>query len=362
MKRLYLMIVALLLTACSVSLGPSASVQVTPSPVTLGTGDSQVLTASLSSGTAEDFTWTLRSGEGTLSSTRGAAVTYTAPDALGDYDITVSAIGVEAKNAVVTASVLKKFTASNDPLVVLNPGTVDRTINVDETKRFIVDIPSSLAESLIYFELGTEDANDTAITMTLRNSAQQIIARSSSPRFFTSASSSGILESQAIVVNVLCRGACIIIRNTSEDKYFIELTTSRNATYDLFVFDDRYSDSFEENDSTPTTDTSSPTPSFVGAIETLGDTDIFADPRNVSNVTLTIDSSTTIPITAEVRRASNDELIDTLTVTPGGTLTDTYPGPGVPITPTQVRVFVRGGNNAGPAGNSKYTLNLTTTP
>lgn len=358
MKRIYLMFVVLLLSACDISIGPSTSVNVTPSPVTLGTGDSQVLTASLSSGTAQDFNWILRSGEGTLSSTKGTIVTYTAPDAIGDYDITVSAIGVEAKSAVVTASVLKKFTASNDPLVVLNPGAVDRTINVGETKRFIVDIPPSLTESLIYFELGTEDANDTAITMTLKNSSQQVVARSSSPRFFTAASSSGLLEPQAaIVVDVTCRGACVIIRNTSEDKYFIELTTSRNATYDLFIFDDLYSDSFEENDSTPTTDTSSTTPSFVGAIETLGDTDIFTDPRNVSTVTLTIDSSTTIPITAEVRRVSNDELIDTLTVTPGGTLTDTFTS-----TATAVKVFVRGGNNAGPAGNSKYTLNLTTTP
>jgi hypothetical protein len=357
MKRLLLMSTVLLLSACDVSVGPSVRVTVTPSPVTLGTGDSQVLTASLSSGTADDFNWTLTSGEGTLSSTRGTTVTYTAPDTVGDYDITVNALGVEARGAVVTASVLKKFTASNDPLVVLNPGAADRTINVGETKRFIVDIPPSLTESLIYFELGTEDANDTAVTMTLKNSSQQVIARSTSPRFFTAASSSGMLETQAIVTNVVCRGACVIIRNTSEDRYFIELTTSRNATYDLFVFDDRYSDSFEENDSTPTTDTSTTTPSFVGAIETLGDTDIFTDPRNVSNVTLTIDSATTIPITAEVRRVSNDELIDTLTVTPSGVLTDTFTG-----TATAVRVFVRGGNNAGPAGNSKYTLNLTTVP
>jgi hypothetical protein len=127
----------------------------------------------------------------------------------------------------------------------------------------------------------------------------------------------------------------------------------------MFIFDDPYGDSFEENDSTPTTDASTPTPSFVGAIETLGDVDIFTDARNVSNVTLTLEGSpdTAIPITAEVRRASNDELLDTLTVTPGGSLTDSFGG-----SPVAVKVFVRGGNNAGPANSTKYTLNLTTAP
>jgi hypothetical protein len=359
MKRFwFLAALSLVLAGCGV-VGPSVNVVVTPSPITLGTGDAQVLTASLSSGTADDFLWTIKSdgSEGTLSSTRGTSVTYTAPATVGDYNITVSAVGVEARNAVVTANVLRKFTANDNPGVVLNPDVADRTINVGETKRFIVDIPSQLRENLIYFELGTDNANDTAITMTLKNASQQVIARSSSPRFFTNASTSSLAAQAAIVVDVACRGACIIVRNTNEDRYFLELTTSRNATYDLFVFDDRYSDSFEENDSTPTTDVSSPTPSFVGAIETLGDVDIFSDPRNVSSVSLSIDAATAIPITAEVRRASNDELLDTLTVTPNGTLTDTYTG-----TATQVRVFVRGGNNAGPAGSSKYTLSLTTTP
>jgi hypothetical protein len=360
MRRLYLMIVALLLTACNVSIGPSASVQVTPSPVTLGTGDSQVLTASLSSGTAEDFT--LRSGEGTLSSVRGTTVTYTAPGAVGDYDITVSAIGVEARNAVVIASVLKRFVASTEDTTVVNSNPADQTINAGETKRFIVAVPSELNEDLLYFELGAVDLdnpNNDGLTLTVKDEEQNVIAVSNGPRFFSRTASSlqAVLEPQ-IVFPVTCRGACIILRNNDTARYFLEVEASSAASFALFAFDDRYSDDLEPNDSTCTPATTVPNATFQGAIETLGDIDCFQTTVNVPSITLSPTAQLAIPIKAEIRAASNDEKLGEVTVTPGGgNVVFSVPSPARPI-----KVLVTSPNQAGPTQNSTYGLNIVLNP
>jgi hypothetical protein len=362
MKRIYLMFVVLLLSACDVSIGPSTSVNVTPSPVTLGTGDSQVLTASLSSGTAEDFTWTLRSGEGTLSLTQGTTVTYTAPGTVGDYDITVSAIGVEAKNAVVTASVLKKFLATLEDTTVVNSNPADQTINAGETKRFIVGIPGELNEALLYFELGAVDVNNPnndGLTLTVKDEAQNVVAVSNDPRFFSRTASSlqNTLEPQ-IVIPVTCRGACVILKNDDSSRYFLEVKASSNASFALFAFDDKHSDDLEPNDSTCTPATTVPNATFEGAIETLGDIDCFQTTVNVPSITLSPTLQMAIPIKAEIRAASNDEKLGEVVVTPGGqNVVFTVPSPARPV-----KVLVTSADQAGPTQNSTYGLNIVLNP
>jgi hypothetical protein len=357
MKRFWLLLVVGMLSACSVQLGPSVSVNVTPAPVTLGTGDSQVLTASLSSGEAQDFLWTLNSGGGILSPTRGKSVTYTAPEVVGDYDITVSAVGVEAKSAVATVNVLKKFIANSDPQVILNPDQGDKTLTSGVTKRYIVDVPTQLTQGLLYFELKTT----SAVTLTVKDKDQKVIATSNDPKFFSSASpASNVLSSQAIVASVTCRGPCVIVKNTGQSRYILELSASSDATYDLFIFDDPYSDGLEPNDSVcSTTATNNNSLSFDGAIETLDDVDCFQSPANVSSVTLSIaDSpSTVVPLRAELRRADNDEIIRTLELTPGGATTSVIETRAFGVA---VKVLVRGVGKAGPVNNSKYKVIFTT--
>jgi hypothetical protein len=316
MKRYWFLgLLALVLTACSVEIAPRITVNVTPSPLTVGTGDSQVLTASLSSGTAEDFTWTIRTGDGTLSSLRGSSVTYIAPETVGEYTVTVSAVGVEATNAVVNISVLKKFLANTEPAVVINPNQADRTLTSGQTKRFIVEIPPQLTQPLLYFELGTAQTDAEAVTLVLKDSAQTVVATSSNPRFFSrTTSSQDALKAQGISVNVICRGACVIVKNPGAGKYFLELTATKDVSFDLFVFDDVFSDTLEPNDSVCKTSADNGNSSeFLGAIETLDDVDCFQSAPNVTNVTLSNAAvqNPVIPLRAEIRRADNDELIQT---------------------------------------------------
>jgi PKD domain len=353
----FLAVLTVLLSACGV-LAPTATVTVTPSPIILGTGDTQTLTASLSSGTAQDFTWTIKTGDGTLSSIRGSTITYTAPSNVGEYTITVSAVGVEATNAVVNISVLNKLLANPNASVAVNGA--DRTLISGQTKRFVVDIPSQppLGEPLLYFELGTAPADNTAVTLTVKDSNQSVVGVSNTPRFFTrSATTGSALEAQAITVNQICRGACVIIRNPGAGRYFLELTATKDVSFDLFVFDDPFTDNLEPNDSTCTQATTVPNSTFEGAIETLGDIDCYQTTVNVPSVTLSLTATTAIPIRAEVRAASNDELIQSVTITPGGQ------NQVVSVTPPRpVKVIVTSPDRAGPSGSSKYGLNIVLNP
>jgi hypothetical protein len=357
MKRYWLFgLVSIMLSACSVDIGPRVTVNVTPAPVTLGTTDQQVFTASLSSGTATDFTWTVATGQGQLSPARGASVTYTAPDAVGDYDITVSAIGVEATNAVVKVSVLKKFLASTEPLAVINPVEGDKTLIAKQTKRFIVEIPAQLTQPLLYFELGTATADATAATLVLKNASQQVIAVSSNPRFFSkTATAQSSLEAQAISADVICRGPCVIVKNPGTGRYILEVTATKDMRFDLFAFDDIASDTLEPNDSVcKTAADNSNSSQFVGALETLDDVDCFQSAATVTNVTLSNANvlNPIIPVRAEIRRADNDELLATLNLTPGGpTSVGETRNFGV-----AVKVLVRGVDVAGPNETSRYTL------
>jgi hypothetical protein len=354
MKRYWFLgFVALALSACGV-IEPSVNVNVTPPQVTLGTTDSQVLTASLNSGTADDFSWALRTGDGTLSSTRGSSVTYTAPDIVGDYSITVSAIGIEATSAVVAVSVLKKFLANTEAGTVINPA--DKIFTSGQTKRFIVEIPAQLTQPLLYFELGTADADDQAVTMVVKDASNNVIGASSNPRFFSrTASSLNQLEAQGISANVICRGACVIVKNPGAGRYFLELTATKDVTADLFVFDDSFTDTLEPNDSVCKTSADNGNSSeFDGAIETLDDVDCFQSATTNTSLILsnTDVQNPVIPLRAEIRRANNDELIKTIELTPGGTTSIVEPIPaGV-----AVKVLVRGVDRAGPSESSRYTL------
>jgi hypothetical protein len=355
MKRLLFLALGLLLTACGF-VGPRATVQVTPPSPIIGTGETQTLTASLSSGTAEDFTWTIRSGDGQLSSIRGSSVTYTAPDAVGEYTITVSALGVEATNAVVRINVLKKFIASNDASIVLNPTQPDRSLTSGQTKRFIVEIPPQLTEPHLVFELGTSDADDTAITMVVKNANQEVIGTSNNPRFFSrSAASASALEAQAITVTQICRGACVIIRNPQgAGRYFLELTSNRDiSAFDLFLFDDPVGDGLEPNDTTCTQATTVPNSTFEGAIETLGDIDCFQTTANSPSITLSTTPQQAITIQAQIRVVGTDELLGIITIEPGGQNQVFTIDP-----PRPVKVLVTSLNQAGPNNSSRYGLNI----
>jgi hypothetical protein len=357
MKRFCVLLVASLLTACGV-ISPTPSVQVNPASATLGTGDAQPFTATLSSGTADDFTWTNRTdgSEGTLSATRGSTVTYTAPDTVGDYSFTVGALGVEARSAVVNVSVLRKLLGNPDPTVPVN-GAADKTLAPGQTKRFIVEIPTQLTQSLLYFEIGTGDADDNAVTLVVKDASQTIVAASNNPRFFSRSSSGNILEAQGISTNVICRGACVIVRNPGQSRYVLELTATKDVTFDLFAFDDPFTDTLEPNDSVcKTAADNGNTPVFEGAIETLDDVDCFQSAVNVTGVTLSNANilNPVIPLRAEIRRADNDELLTTLELTPGGATS---------VSETRnfgvaVKVLVRGIDRAGPNDTSRYTLSL----
>ncbi|MGL4609736.1 MAG: hypothetical protein ACRCYY_08645 [Trueperaceae bacterium] len=368
MKRLYALFSLaglFLLSACSVEIVPDTAVQVTPASATVGTGDTQPFTAALNTDTAEDFTWTLSTGSGQLSGLRGTNVTYTAPETVGEYTMTVSALGVEAKNAVVNISVLKKFLATTEPETVVNSNAADQTILAGETKRFIVNVPSELSEALLYFELGdaaignpdpTTPATNTGLTLTVKDEAQNVIAVSSGPTSFSRAGSAALkdsLEAQSITTSLQCRGACTILRNDGATRYFLEVTATTDANYLLYAFDDVSTDSLEPNDNTCTSATTLPNATFEGAIETLGDRDCFVTTVNSPSITLAAKATTAIPIQAEIRAAANDELLTTIAVTPGGANQVYTISPARPV-----KVIITSPDQAGPSGSSAYDLNI----
>ena len=343
MKRIFLLVTGLVLflTACTVTV-TTVTVRVNPNSGLLGPGDSIVLTASLAPSGTTTFSWTASGGE--LSSTTGESVTYTAPNTAGVYTVTAtSSTGISGTS---TLTVAEAVSASPDPN---NPVLSNQNILAGQEDLFRVNVPSNLSGSAIYFE-----AQGEGLKITLFDASGNAIAESSSAAYFSKPGSASSLQTQAISVELTCRGPCVIIPNNS-GQYFLEVEASQSTSYNLYVFGDVYQDSVDEAGE----DCSAPGSSLrtaaininvEGAIETLTDLDC-VPASGASKVVLSTGVSTTIEILADIY--SSGSLLATISAGPGED-TDTFES----LSEGNFEIIVRGNNQAAPAKGSKYTMTI----
>jgi len=346
MKRFIpLFLLLVFVTACQVQVDV-VRVRISPSSVTLSPNESVTLTATvLNSAEVGTFNWTVTAG--TLSSTTGASIIYTAPPVGGQYKITASS-SLTPLSATTNISVIEPVTAiaSADNAVI-----TAESLNAFSKKIYRITVPNGLNQPLLYFELGTESSN---FSITLYDEDEDAIASSNSKTHFSEERFGSLaLEPQAITSNVSCRGPCIIVKNTG-DTFFLEVeSTIIGGNYDLFVFDDPYQDTAEPDDANcsslalksaaivTTIDT-------TAAIETIDDIDCFPF-GDVTNINVETLASTAIDL--DIKIIVNDQLLDNQKI---GSGEDAYNL--VFQTPTSGTIIITGDGEAGPSANSRYNV------
>lgn len=246
----------------------------------------------------------------------------------------------------------------DDPNVLVKQGALQSGESITE----FFTVPASLSGDLIYFELD----QDNGLELTLSKGRGPDL-ESSDPRFFGIVGfgiASSALETQAIEINIICRGPCVIFERGQVGEERVVTLTISNPTnsvknYGLYAFSDSYADSTEpENNDCSLIESSEidvssivirPSESYEGALETVEDEDCFNSDGSVNAVTLETFRNTAIVVAADVY----DEF---------GFVTTLRAGPGddsdsVEVGNSKVRVKVLPGNNrAGPSANSGYEL------
>ncbi len=357
MKQYFVALLGLItvVTGCFVVGPPKPSVQLDPKEVILGRGEKREFTASLTSGTAQGFTWVINPGEGSFDppAPTGAKATYVAPLNDGEFKINVSAVGVEAVSAIATVTVAEQASATADFNV--NAPLRQGTISPNGSKRYIVEIPSSLQQPLLKFEVGTAQP----VTLKVFDANNQLLAQSSDKTFFTrgtSQSSQQGLEAQFI--NSRCDGPCVALPKTGSRYIVLIEAGNTQVNFRFDAYDDIYSDDNEPaNDNCVTSDAPAGSEgnfTEVGAIETLGDVDCFNTPGAVTSIRLIRLAETRLSLQAEVTNLTTNEVIDTLTLNSGDSVTEDI------LTLTSaapVKIVVRATDGrAGPTVNSIYNV------
>lgn len=346
MKRFIpLLLLLVFATACQVQVDV-VRVRISPSSVTLSPNESVTLTATvLNSAEVATFSWTATAG--TLSSTTGASIIYTAPPVGGEYKITASS-SLTPLSATTNVSVIEPVTAIDS---ANNAVLTAESLNAFSKKVYRISVPNSLNQALLYFELGTESSN---LSITLYDEDENAIASSDSKTHFSQERFGSLaFEPQAITTNVSCRGPCIIVKNTANTFYLEVESTVVGGTYDLFVFDDNYQDTAEPDDSNcsslalksaavvTTIDT-------TAAIETIDDIDCFPF-GDVTNINVETLAATAIDL--DIKIFVNDQVLDNQKI---GSGEDAYNL--VFQTPTSGTLIVTGDGEAGPSSNSRYNV------
>ncbi len=345
MKRLSLLLLLLLLSACQVTV---VRVSVNPANPVVGPGETVRLSASINLDQAVNFSWS--ASQGSLSRTTGTVVDYTAPTNPGTYTVTVTA-DTPSRNGTAQIIVADAVVAGTNPSVAVRE---NESLGIVERNVYKVTVPTGLTQPLIYFELQTSDT----IELALYDSSRNLIAKSNSATGFSDGSFASLglskqaLDTQAIDTNVICRGPCVIIRN-EPGTYYLSVDSDFISTYNLFIFGDKYQDNAEPDDATCSSlalKTAAIAINIAGAIETLDDLDCIPLNDATKAVVRSV-SSTTVKLKAQI--FLNDTLLDTQTFGPGvDTYTFNFTSPATGM------LIISGDDEAAPAGNSKYEVSV----
>lgn len=231
------------------------------------------------------------------------------------------------------------ISATDDPLVPAD----SRQVGGESSVVYQVDL-STVNGDLVYFEL------DQPLDLTVYYSSAVAYASSHSADGFAAgldglSPAAAMVAPQAIGVDVICRGSCVISDDLSGTVYVeVENHNVSASNIDLYVFGDAYADLGEPDNDAAATATTLLT-SDEGAIETLGDADYYRVP---ADGTLSFTTGpTALPIRATIQ----------------GTSLSIVDGESMPVAANNViRVDVDGGDRAAASGVSDYTLTFTAGP
>jgi hypothetical protein len=355
-KFSYLIVCFLALYGLSGCTPPSPSLGVSPSGAVLTPGESVTLTAALlNTSLVSDIAWT--STGGTLSTTTGTSVTFRAEQE-GSYRITATAIADPTLIRTIIITVAQVTTIGSAETPSINDGILAGA----SRKTYIIQASSNLGKDALYFEL----VSDASLKITLYGQSGRAIATSDNPNYFSEDDSSLALTSQAITVSSICRGPCIIVPKSSNGFVLtIENQTPNAATYDLYIYNENFTDTLEDSEScnppftnpllSPAIEIIPPDP-IVRAIETVNDVDCFYSEAKAGEVTLATFESTALRVEVDVyqvRSSVDTRFVGSLSAGPGQdddilTFSPNYP----------VLIIAKSGNGrAGPSGSSRYEVN-----
>ncbi len=347
MYRTGILAVFLLLTACTITIDPK-TVTVTANPSVVRPGGTVTLTASTNFQTTSEILWRLGSNDTrdpstVFSSRTGLTVTYTAPMQDGNYTVTaetVDEVTLRGSAQIVVDSFLgAEVVSPTDPDTSVKSGRLAS----GDTQLLAIDVSNAQAAAgqAIFFEL------DRNIDLSVFNADRSIYASSNSPAFFAAGSGglgAAVLTTEAISINQVCRGACVI-RDVSAGTYYLRIRNQSNAAvdYKLFVYVEDYKDQGEPGNGNETTAISL-SDVDLGAIESIGDVDFYKVTRGG---TLEFRSNSVLELRAEVRGEDGT----TVTLSPGDRYARLIAG-------DVIRVFELTGTRAAASAASSYTLEI----
>ena len=257
----------------------------------------------------------------------------------------------------------------SDPDAALASGV---TLEAGAVQEYIIAVPESLSEGLIYIELESSDS------LTLEAGGYF----STGPTFFSDENPAApdgdegqVLGTQGISELRSCRGSCIILNNDDAASYPVQITNTGagEASFSLYAFEAAFSDSGEPaNDEEECgVDLSELEPTAIpvtpgaadGAIETIGDADCFVDSsEDRVSIIFSASEALSVPLAFEVFR----------NVDPGAPPTQFEIRPGEALTASDcgnfegaidgITIAVRAiGEVAGPSANTNYTIEFSDT-
>jgi hypothetical protein len=336
---------------------PSApTLVVSPGSAVLTQNESVRLTTALrNTSLVSEIAWT--STGGTLSATTGTSVVFSSEQE-GTYRVTATAVSDPTLTRIVTIIVAQAVRVGFAEAPSVNDGILTGA----SSRTYIIQPASSLTKDALYFEL----VSNAAMKLTLYSQSGRGIATSDNPNYFSENDSSLSLSPQAITTSSICRGPCIIVPRSNQGFVLtIESQSANVATYDLYLYNENFTDGLEKSESCdlpfngslllPAIEIIPPEP-IVRAIESLGDEDCFYSEAKAGEVTLATYDSTAIELEVDVyqvRSGVNTRFVGSLSAGPGRednvlTFDPSYP----------VLIVAKSGNGlAGPSGSSRYEVN-----
>lgn len=202
-----------------------------------------------------------------------------------------------------------------------NPENVVGTYTLAPGATVLVRVNSDITRPVLYIELSQD------MDLEVLNVSRNRIASASSRAFFGSGSlglsSSGVLEPQAVTLQVACRGSCVILDQGTSSHYFalIRNTSGASRSVNLFAYGDFFMDTGEPNNDVIAT---APALDVVsgdsGALEVLGDVDYWRVPAAAgTGLVLRFDANNVVGATLRVVNSAGSTLEGPLTTS--GTFT-----------------------------------------
>lgn len=353
MKRLglFILLASLGLTACTVSGSVSVKrIEISASETTVAPGAEVTLNAELNFETDSRVLWSTggrdtRPDDVAFSNSGvGRTVTYTAPASSGTYTVTAETSDELSLSDTIDITVdaflgARRVDASTDSDVTAATGA----LAPGEERLLVVQVSSALADAneALYLEL------DSSLDLTVLNEDRAVYATSSSADFFA-AGTAGLdstgLDTEAIGINKICRGSCVI-RDADAGSYYLRIENSggESVNYTLYAYVTDYSDSNEPNNDTAAGAVTL-TDLDQGAIESLGDEDYYE--VGVSGRLCLLGSSWS---NTRVNVTGDDGLNEV--IAPGESVGRLQVG-------DLIRVYEEGDDRAAAVGVSRYTLEM----